>query len=182
MAIILLIGEQYLKEKTPLSNNIDIELLKSNIEFAQDSSIQDILGTNLYNDIQVKYSAQTLSSIEIDLVNLIKPTLAYRSAEQSMPFINAQIRNKGINQLNSENATQADIGYMRYLREELRSRAEFLSQRVIKFLCNNSDSFPLYTTSNEDIEPSKKDGYTDFDLYFPTNTCGCSSSSSCNCG
>lgn len=182
MAIILLIGEQYLKEKTPLSNNIDIELLKSNIEYAQDAFVQDLLGTNEYVDIQTKYSGQTLNSIETELVNLIKPMLAYRAAEQSMPFIQTQIRAKGLNQLNSENANQADIVYMRYLREELRNRAEFLAQRVKNFLCTNKISFPLYTDPNTDISPTKESTYSFSGIYFPSTDCGCSSSSNCNCG
>ncbi len=178
MASILFVGETYIKNKTPLSNNIDIHLITDSIEFAQDSVIQDILGTNLYNDLQTKYSAQTLSTIETTLVELIKPALSYASAESAMPFIQTQIRAKGLNHLDSDNATQADISYMRYLRGELKSRSEFYQQRIIKFLCNNTSSFPLYTAENTDIEASSKVPY-DCDLFFNTNSCDCDKSCDC---
>lgn len=172
MATILLIGEQYLKDFTPVSNNTDIEQIKPHIEFSQDSYTQEILGTNLYNDIQTKYSAQTLSTIEQSLVAILKPALAYRSLEAAIPFMNTQIRNKGLVNQNSENAIQAEMDKMRYLREESRNRAEFYEERAKKFLCNNKTSFPLYEADNEDINPIKSSAY-DSDLYFSSNNCDC---------
>lgn len=172
MASVLFIGEQYLKDFTPVSNNLDIEQVRPHIEFSQDSYVQDILGTNLYNDLQTKYSTQTLNAFETSLLLLIKPALAYRSTEASIPFINTQIRNKGLNLMNSENAIQAEIDRMRYLREECRNRAEFYEERVVKYLCNNSTQFPLYNITNDDITPSGKIRY-ESDLYFSEGVCGC---------
>jgi len=182
MALILLIGEQYLKDFTPVSNNLDIEQVKPHIEYAQDSYVQDMLGTNFYLDIQGKYASQSLTTYEEQLVLLIKPGLAYRATEMSIPFLNTQIRNKGLNLMNSENALQAEVDRMRYLREETRNRAEFYEERVVKYLCNNSTQFPLYNLSNDDIEPSGKVRY-ESDLYFSEGTCGClSCNSNYDCG
>jgi hypothetical protein len=181
MAIIKFVTETEIKEKSPISNNTDIKLISDSVEYAQDAYIQDVLGTNLYNDIQTKFSAGTLSTIEQQLVDLIKPALIYRSIEQALPFMQSQIVNKGIVHKNSEFSQQADISYMRYLREELKGRTQFLTERIIKFLCNNKTSFPLYVADNDDINPTSKNGYYDCDLYLDSNN-GCScGKTSCNC-
>lgn len=165
MANILFIGEEYLKNKTVLSKNIDIDLIAPNIEFAQDNSIQTILGSTFYKSLQASYSAQTLNSDEIELMELIKQVLAYRSAEASLPFVYLQIRNKGINKLNSENATASDFSEMKYLRELLISRSEFYEQRLINYLTLNGSKFPDYISSSSiDIAPNSSLNY-DCDLY-----------------
>ena len=181
MSLIKFITETEIKEKSPISNNVDIKLISDSVEYAQDAYIQDILGTNLYVDIQTKFSASTLSTIEQQLVDLIKPALIYRSIEQALPFMQSQIVNKGIVLKNSENSIQADLTHMKYLREELRGRTQFLSERIIKFLCNNKSSFPLYEDNNDDINPTSKNGYYDCDLYLDSyNDCICNKTS-CNC-
>lgn len=172
MASILFIGEQYLKDKTVLSNNIDIELITPNIEYSQDSHIQPILGSKFYNSLQLSYSAQTLNSYETELVALIKPALAYRSAEASLPFINLQIRNKGINKMNSENAVQADLSDMKYLRETLQSRAEFYENRIQDYLLKNGNEFADYINPDSPIAPDNRSAFS-CDLYIPRTSCTC---------
>lgn len=173
MATVLFISENYLKSNTTFSDNVDVKLILSNIKPAQDFYIQDLLGTNLYLDLQTKYSAQTLSNVEEQLVDIIKLATVYRAAEMSLPFMNLQIRNKGIVKLDSENAKQSDLAEMKYLRNEFKDRAEFYEERIIKFLQNNESSFPLYENdTNTDISPSAKIPY-DSDLYLDDYTDNC---------
>jgi hypothetical protein len=180
MYITPLITEEYIKNNTPIGKNVDIELIESNIQYAQEAYIQDILGTDLYNDIQTKYLNRTLSPDEETLVLYIKPALAYRAGEVSLPFMRGQLRNKGVVNMNSENSTQDDSSYMRYLRDELRGRSEYLEQVLKKYLCNNSALFPLYTFSNDEINPSQSGYDCDLfigDVYYCRN-CECYN---CNC-
>lgn len=183
MATVLFIGEQYLKDKTVLSNNIDVELITPNIEYSQDAYIQPVLGSKFYTSLQASYSAQTLNSYETELVNLIKQALAYRAAESSLPFINLQIRNKGINKLNSENAVQADIAEMKYLRETLKSRSEFYEQRIQDYLSKNGNQFPNYVSPDNPISPDKSSSFT-CDLYTSKGNnvyCAICGKSNCYC-
>ena len=182
MATILFIGEQYLKDKTVLSNNIDIELITPNIEYAQDAYIQNILGSKFYNSLQLAYSAQTLTVDETTLVALIKPALAYRATEVALPFINIQIRNKGLNKLNSENATQADFSEMKALRDTLKSRSEYYEQCIQEYLCVNGNLFSDYTSPDNPKSPDHSNSFT-CDLYYgnTNSTCICGTYN-CNCG
>lgn len=177
-----LITETYIKQTTPLNNNVDLEEIVNNIEYAQEAFIQDILGTNLYNDIQTKYLAQTLSLDEQTLVMYIKPYLAYKAAEVALPFLQNKVRAKGLVNVNSENAQQADIDRMRYLKDELHGRAEFLGKRLSNYLCDNWTLFPLYSAPNTDMDPSGRSTY-ECDLWFPTPSCclKCNSNYDCGC-
>lgn len=159
------IGEQYLRDLTPISNNLDIELVKPQIEYYEDAYLKDILGDSLYNDLVTKYNAQTLSSIEDTLMLIIKKAVAYGSAQLSMPFINTQVRAKGLMNINAENATQSEIERERLLRQELRDRTNYYETRVRKFLQTNSSSFPLYEYDNDDINPSSEINY-ECDIYI----------------
>jgi hypothetical protein len=183
MATVLFVSETYIKNNTTLSDNVDVKLIQSNIGPAQDFFLQDILGTNLFNDLKTKYSAQTLSVIEEQLVQIIKQAVVYRATELSLPFMNIQLRNKGLVNLNSENAVQSDLAGMKYLRNELKDRAEFYEERIKKFLENNESSFPLYADdTNDDISPNKRNTY-DCDIYlgYPDKRCGNINLDNCNC-
>lgn len=181
MAKILFVTETYIKANSPISNNVDIKLISDSVGYAQDAYVQDVLGTNLYIDLQTKFEDDTLTPIEEQLVELIEPMLTYRAVEQALPFMQSQVRNKGVVHQNSDFSQQADLTYMKYLREELKSRAQFLTERIINFLCTNKAQFPLYTAPNTDISATGKNGYEDFDLYLDSsNGCSCKSNS-CGC-
>lgn len=172
------IGEQYLRDLTPISNNLDIELIKPQIDYYEDSYIRQILGDALFFDLKSKFQSQTLSPDEQSLVLLLKPAIAYGSAELSVPFINTQIRNKGTMNLDAENAAQAEIERMRLLRQELRDRANFYMERVRMYLSTNSSLFTLYIFTNDDMNPDTKSNY-ESDIYI--EPCGSCNKVCCGC-
>lgn len=147
---ILLISEQYIKENSPINANVDPKDLYPHIPAAQDLYIQEILGTNFYNHILNSYSAQTLNNYEIELVSRIKIALVYRTCEMALPFLNFNIKNKGIQSQFGDYSSQVGIEEMRVLRQELRNRAEFYEERIKSYLKENYSYFPQYITNNDD--------------------------------
>jgi hypothetical protein len=157
------ISEAFLKESTPLGANLDIKTIASFIPSAQDTYTQSTLGSNFYKYLWDKYqnAPLTLTTAEQELIYLIKPALAYRSADKAMPFITAQIFNKGPQQLNGDNSTSISFNDMTYLRKEMQNMAAFYEERIKKYLCDNEALFPEYVTNNTtDMEPNKKTNYT----------------------
>lgn len=145
MAQILFITEQYIKNKTPLTTNIDAKLIMPQVEYAQDSMIQDILGSKFYNSLQLAFSGQTLDTNQTYLVGLIQIALAYRAAERTIPFIHTQIRNSGTVNLNTDNgAMQSSLSEMKYIRDMLKEPAEFYELQVKNYLIYNAKLFPDY--------------------------------------
>ena len=160
MRNITLITERYIKENTPLSQNISAKDIINNIIPAQDLHVQPIMGTNFYNYLLTKYDNQTLSADEIILVEYIQPGLAYRSASMTLPFLNYQIKNKGVQTQNGDNSESVGSGVVTYLKNELDNRAEFYETRLINYLCENKDLYPNYINdNNDDIKPGNDKPY-----------------------
>lgn len=164
----LLIDDEYIKQYTPLGRSMDPKEIYPFISEAQNMYIQDLLGTPLYDDIMEKtYHSPTgasYSSIEWQLVDLCSKSLAYWSVYLALPHISIKMRNGGLNKPLPESTQTTDLSELRYLREEIKNLAEFWSQRVVNFLCENSNSFPLYGSSSDDMYPST--GQYDSDIYL----------------
>lgn len=168
MSQVLFTSEQYIKTYTPVGDLVSWDELKPTVELTQDSFMQDILGTNFYNHLQTAYANQTLNTNEIALMNRIKPAQAYRVAEQALPFINYQIKNKGVMTQSGDYADSTDLTGIKYLRNELANRAEFYTKRLSVYLCENSSLFPEYTNDNSDDMNPHSAGY-DSELAFWTD-------------
>lgn len=159
MALILFTSEDYIKTYTPISELVDWSDIEPTVHLTQDSFIQDVLGSNFYTYLQIAYSGQSLNTNEIELMNKIKPALAYRVAEQTLPFINYQIKNKGVVSQTGDYMAAVDLETFRYLRGELKNKAEFYTKRLSNYLCTNAQLFPEYVSDNADDMKPNKSGY-----------------------
>jgi hypothetical protein len=165
MTTALFIDDAYLKEYSPVGKSVDVELLFPFVMNAQDIYSQDILGTPLYNDFVSKITNNTpLTQIEWQLMDLVSRALVYWTVYSALPHIMLRMRNAGVVKTNAENTTNSDLTEMKYLREEMKNLAEFYNQRIVNFLCDNSNLFPLYDAVSKDIYPSNTQ--YDSDIYI----------------
>jgi len=166
MANILFISEQYIKQYTPVGGLVEWSEIEPSAHLAQDSFIQDILGTNFYNYIQAQFQAQALTPDEITLVSRIKPALAYRVVSEMLPFLHAQLKNKGAMTQRGDYSDPIDMDMLKYLRTELDNKAEFYSVRLSTFLHDNRGLFPQYTQNNNDDMKPHDGKYNGCDLFL----------------
>lgn len=161
------VSENYLKEFTPISRNVDITEIVPFLEETELINTRELLGKPLYDDLKTKFINQTLSSDEITLVNLIKKSIAYRASELCLPFLNFKIVGKGPQKLRGEFSDPASLEDMKYIRHELKNYAEYHEERVVDYLTLNGSIFPLYNTSdNEEGIISTNDTRYDSDIYL----------------
>jgi hypothetical protein len=107
----------------------------------------------------------TLTADEEILVNLIKPGLAYRAAEMSLPFVQYQTKNKGPQTQFGDNSAAVDIPVLSYLRKELRNRAEAYESRLKTYICANFALYSGLTNSNiGDVKTNLNEGGFDSDF------------------
>ncbi len=166
MAIALFISEQFLRDYTPISSNVDVDFIWPHIKAFQDTNIQLPLGSKLYNTLQTKIAASTaLNSYETALLDLCRMALAWGTLSQMIPFLAIQIRNKGVMENNSENSASADLEKIKYIRHEAQNMYEFYTQRVLDYLCDNGNQFPDYINPDNPIAPSNGPAY-DSDLWL----------------
>jgi hypothetical protein len=91
----------------------------------------------------------------------IKPMHVHWSAVEYMPYIAYTVANGGVYKHTSENSESVSIEEVNVLTERSRTTAQWYTDRMISYLCNNSIDFPEYTSnSSEDIYPTKKSHYT----------------------
>lgn len=170
----IFIDDEYLKQYTPIGQNIDVLEIYPFVEEAQETYIQDLLGTPLYNDLVYKcYLGGTaslstnanLNSDEVTLINLCSKALAYWTVYMALPHIAIRIRNIGVARAVSEGTQPSTMEELRYIREEIKNMAEFWSQRITKYLCENSNLFSTYDDNSDDMYPNVK-GHYDSDIYL----------------
>ena len=102
----LFITLEELKRKSIIDGNVDTDKLIQFVEVAQDTVIQNYLGTRLYDTLQTQVINDTLTANNSTLVNTyIKPMLIWYTQATYLPYAAYQISNGGIYKHNSENAT-----------------------------------------------------------------------------
>jgi len=167
MDFISFVSEAYLIDFTPLNGNIDAKELLPHLQYTELNYVREIVGKWLYDDLKAKFIAQTLNSDEITLVSMLKETIAYRCAEQALPFLSMKIRNSGAVKLTGSNFQPATTADMKYLGQTLKQRAEYFEERINQYLCDNSDLFPLYKFSiKNNPSPNVNIGFSNLGIYL----------------
>lgn len=167
MAFQSFVSENFLKQFTPLSNNIDVQEIIPHLHVVELINVREVVGKLLYDDIKAKYIAQTLSSDEIVLVEYIKNLVAYKAASEALPFMSIKITPKGATKLSGENSQPATVKEIEWLQGSLKSKAEYFAQRLVDYLCLNPEKFPLFRDAdNESGIVSVENEQYDSDFYF----------------
>lgn len=158
MSKALFISRNDLVNKTPLGGNVDADKFLQFVEIAQETHIQNFLGTQLYDKISADINAGTLAGNYLALVtNYVKPMLVHYAMSEYLPFAAFTIGNGGIYKHSSENSETATKEDISFITNKERQIAKDYTDRFISYMCfNASTMFPeYYTNSNGDIDPSR---------------------------
>lgn len=150
---VLLISEVKLKNFTNINKNVDMDVLKAEIQIAQDIDLQTLLGTKFYHHLldQVTPTGNTFNADELILVNeYIAPFLIQQSYFQAIPQLMYRTMNRSIVQGQMENAEPVNIETMKYLRSIQKQRADFYMTRLQDYLLigRGQNKFPQYNTQS----------------------------------
>lgn len=163
---VLLISETKLKNFTTINQNVDMNLLKANVEIAQDVELQPVLGTGFYDHLldQVNATGNTFNAEEKILVDeYISKYLIQAAYYQSMSSIQFRTMNRGIVHGDMENATSVDTETFKYLRGIQKQRSDFYLMRLQDYLITGrgQNKFPQYNTQTtlDGMVANKQTGY-----------------------
>ena len=150
---VLLISEVKLKNFTNISKNVDIDVLKAEVQIAQDIDLQTLLGTKFYNHLLscVNSTGDTFNADEKTLVDdYIQPFLIQQAYFQAIPHLMYRTMNRSIVQGQMENAEPVNISTMQYLRGIQKQRADFYMTRLQDYLLigKGQNKFPAYNTQS----------------------------------
>ena len=170
MANALFINEQYLNDFSPIASNVDVAFVWPFVQTAQDTHRQLLVGKALYQGLQDRIVAATLTAEDTELLGLLRSALVWKIVDQYIPWSWAQLRNKGVGQNSGENFQPVGISEMRYLREEAKGQYDFYAKRVSEYLCENGSLFAEYSS---DEDPTARPSRYDVGLYLGPGTCSC---------
>jgi hypothetical protein len=150
---VLLISEVKLKNFTNINKNVDMDVLKAEVQIAQDIDLQTILGSKFYHELLSKVSAtgNTFNPDEKILVDeYIQPYLIQTAYFNSFPGLMFRTLNRGVQQGQNEFGTPVEIETFKYLRSIQKQRADFYSQRLLDYLLTGrgQNKFPSYNNSS----------------------------------
>lgn len=162
MAEALLITRDDIMRYTALNGNVDTDKFIQYIKIAQDTHIQNYLGTNLLERIQADIIANTLTNPYLELLTkYIKPMLIHWAMVEYLPFSAYTIANKGVYKHISENSESVLKNEVDFLCEKQRDIAQHYTQRFIDYICFNNSSFPEYNNnSSGDMYPDTNNTFT----------------------
>ena len=132
------------------NKSTDTALLKTQlIEIAQEEHIRPILGQDLYDLIVAENDAQVYTGLNATL-----HTTFYVKFE-ALPDMNMNTTSKGIISNNSEFGSQVSSAQRAELSIKVRSHADTLRDKMIRYIEDNPTSFTLYSTG-ENITTNNK--------------------------
>ena len=154
----MLVTREEIYQRTPVNGNLDYDKVLPHVLTAQDTHVQEVLGTNLYNKIVTDFNAETLIDPYLTLLNTwVKPMLVHFIASDFYLFHAFEVANGGIFRHESENSSTPDMSDIDKLSTEQKKFAVFYRERLIDYLCYNSNLFPEYiSTQNGQLNPSTK--------------------------
>ena len=159
----LFISATILKERTGVHDNIDEKLLFPEIKTSQDMYIHPLLGTALYDKLQLEVNASGIwqpaaADYKALLDNFITDALCYYTLSELPAGISYQFWNKGVVRKVGDNTELPDMSTLIDISNHYRRKAEFYGERLALHLKQNASStyLPEYLqpgSGADDIQP-----------------------------
>ena len=170
---VLFISEDKLKDSTAINMNVDVNFLLPYVKIAQKKYVETKLGTNLFVAIQGMISGGTISNpananYKTLLEDYVADMLVHYAFYEVLTFLRYKVQNNNVVAKTSENSTPLTRAEAQDLRSEISNTAQFYSERLVDYLCNNSSLFPEYSTnSGANVTPNSNAYYQGMNLERP---------------
>jgi len=165
------ISTTYLRQNTPIEDNVDDDKISPYIIMAQDTYLQEGIGETFYDRLKDGVENNNLNSDESTFLrNYVQPMVAQFAFYLMFPFLNYKATNKAISKENSEYSTASELDEIKFLRSNILDLAEFYKRRMIKWLLDHPGVFPQYDNPNAlDNMPKTAQSYFS-GMYMPYPT------------
>ena len=170
---VLFISEEKLKDSTAINLNVSTDLLLPYVRQAQKLYVEPKLGTKLTQKLKDLITAGTIGDVANaayktlldDYIGDMLPNWAFYHA---VPFLRFKIENGNIYSKTSETGNALSTEESQSLREEVSNTAQYYTERLIEYICNNTSSFPEYNqNSGSDVNPDRNAYYNGMNLERP---------------
>jgi len=143
--IALFISAAQMKSDCPIDENVDEKVIIQAIRYSQEEYTKNVLGTALYDEVKAQILAGTLTALNTTLRDsYIREALKWWVMYEGLEELHFKFTNKSVMTKTSENSNPASLNDILDLKNKYRNRAERMDKKTINYLCENSDSYPLY--------------------------------------
>ena len=152
---VLFVNPDYLKRLTNLNGSVEDSYVIPSVIITQDKIIQQYLGTDLMEALLAHIKNSTLTGDNEVLVDeYIRKTVAWWTMVDLIPSLYVKIDNGGLVIRMAENTTPISPADLHREVERARQNAQFYTERLVSYLCQNSGLYPEYSTnSGSDMRP-----------------------------
>lgn len=173
MSYVLYISEDKLKSSTAINLNVDVNILLPYVRQAQKLYVETKIGTKLSDKLKTLIKTGTLGAagneayktLVDEYIGDMLPNWAFYHC---IPFLRFKIENGNIYSKTSETGNSLSTEESQSLREEVRNTAEYYTERLIEYICNNNSSFPEYNqNTGADVNPDSNAYYNGMNLERP---------------
>lgn len=138
MAELLFITPQEMTNSTILSGNTDTDKFLFCIANVQLTTIEPLLGSELYDKIILDKTNNTLSGLYLELYNdFIKPITKNESVAQYIEIASYMVDNAGVYKHTGDKIEVVDKQEAQFLAGKYKSLAQMYVQRFNKWICKN---------------------------------------------
>jgi hypothetical protein len=161
MVDVIFIDDNYLYQNFPLPKRMDRGALLALIQLEQYTSIQDLLGTCLYEDLEAKVLAQTLSTTEQGLFKLVKYTLAMYSAKAAISILRTETA-----RTKNEEGKQ-DQYILDTISDTVDSKLTYINKRITNFILDNDAIKNIATADGCDNDLFNEEDTYQGSVFYP---------------
>ena len=97
--------------------------------------------------------------------------LGYYTYFRSIHTFSYQFTDKGLQSRRGDFSNTSPDAIISKVREEARNDAEFWGDIMIKYLCDNHELYPEYTTYDEGVRPPKKAYFSGIEFGITSDDC-----------
>lgn len=138
----LWVDDEYIYKNFPLPKRLDRGVVYSIIQMEQFTSIQDNIGTCLYEYLEDEVAAETLSGTEQELFKLLQYSLAMYSANGIISFLRTQFGATRIEE------RQLDQSSLDAISNGLQAKINYVNKRIQDFIKNDTAIYAIATDAS----------------------------------
>lgn len=157
-AEVLFVNPDFLKRLTNLNGSVEDSYIIPSVILSQDKYLQQYLGTDLLERLKTDVSGGTLTGDYLTLMDeYVRKVVCWWTMVDLVPSLYVKIDNGGLVIRSSDNTQAISPDDLYREVERARTNAQFYTQRLVSYLCNNSNLFPEYSSNSDgDMTPDSQ--------------------------
>lgn len=167
MAQVYFIDVTYFQQNTTINDQVESNMITPALRVAQDKHAENYLGTRLFNKLKQDIEDDSLTGIyQTILVDYLKIAMVYWTLVELYPSLLVKHDNTTLTIRSGEGFSPISEDQYKMLVDAARNNAQMYTERLIRYLCDNSGIIPEYTSCQApDVFP-KRTVYSENNMVF----------------